>query len=178
MTVTPMTGHAMPQAPARFPTLLVVLSGGGFTFETRTLLGHLRDHVTFVYVRTQFGGVPGQDCIPPGDAHDVPSFATVTRQSLRTSANAFARTFLTTFGIILNRRIDAVLSVGCSHSIPMLLAGRLTGRRNIFIETITRTDRLSTTGRIVYHLRLSDLFFVQWPDLQTRYPRSSASTIL
>ena len=168
----------MPQPPARLPTLLVVLSGGGFTFETRTLLDHLREQANFIYIRTQFGGMPGQDGIPSGEARDVPSFATVTRKSTYVSARAFAKTFSTTLGILLNRRVDAVLSVGCSHAIPMLLAGRLTGRRNIFVETITRTDRLSTTGKIVYYLRLSDRFFVQWPDLQIRYPRSSASTIL
>lgn len=173
-----MTDHAIPRASARLPTLLVILSGGGFTFETRTLLGHLRDRADFVYVRTHFGGMPGQDGIPPGEAREVPSFATVTRKSPSASAHAFARTFLTTCGIILSRRVDAILSVGCSHAIPMLLAGRLTGRRNIFIETITRTDRLSTTGKIVYHLRLADQFFVQWPDLQVQYPRSRASTIL
>jgi UDP-N-acetylglucosamine:LPS N-acetylglucosamine transferase len=173
-----MTDPSIPPAPAWLPTLLVILSGGGFTFETRTLLGHLREQANFTYIRTGYGGIPGQDGIPPGEARDVPSFATVTRKSLRISLYAFAKTFLVALSIILSRRIDAILGLGCSHAIPMLLAGRLTGCRNIFIETITRTDQLSNTGKIVYHLRLSDQFFVQWPDLQAKYPRSSGGTIL
>jgi len=38
------------------------------------------------------------------------------------------------------------------------------------VETGSRVRALSMTGRIVY--RFADLFIVQWPQLQERYPRA------
>ncbi len=173
-----MTPHSIAPKAVQLPNLLVILSGGGFTFETQLLLDHLRQHADFTYLRTPFGGTPGQHGLPPGPSFEVPSFATVTRSSVWTSLHAFTKTFFKTLGIVLTRRVDAIVGIGCSHTIPMLLAGRLTGRRNVFIETITRTTLLSNTGKIVYHLLLSDQFFVQWPDLQANYPRSSGGSLL
>ncbi len=43
--------------------------------------------------------------------------------------------------------------------------------RVVYVESIARVYRLSLTGKILYHLRLADSFFVQWPDLRTTYPR-------
>lgn len=113
-----------------------------------------------------------------GPCHDVPQFASITRRSRWVSMKAFVRTFLTTTGVIHREKIDVVIAMGCSHSVPMLLAGRLAGRRTVFIESITRADRLSVTGRIVYHARLANLFIVQWPDLQAAFPASRLGTIL
>lgn len=33
--------------------------------------------------------------------------------------------------------------------------------------------KLSLSGTILYHTRMADTFFVQWPELQARFPRSS-----
>lgn len=43
----------------------------------------------------------------------------------------------------------------------------------MYLESIARVSSLSLSGRILYDLRLANLFFVQWPDLQNRFPRSS-----
>ena len=42
----------------------------------------------------------------------------------------------------------------------------------IYFESIARVSSLSLSGKILYDLRLADLFFVQWPDLQQRFPRA------
>lgn len=48
----------------------------------------------------------------------------------------------------------------------------------IYIESFCRVKTLSLTGRIIYHLRLADRFFVQWPSLAKRYPRCSYEGIM
>jgi hypothetical protein len=48
---------------------LVVLSGGGFSFETKCLPRGLGKDFDFIYLNTEFGGTPGQDSIPDGEAH-------------------------------------------------------------------------------------------------------------
>lgn len=163
---------------SKHSTGLFILSGGGFTFENICLLRTLGPHVRPVYLVTHFGGRPGDPGIPPGPDYDVPQFASVTRRSRRASINAFIRTFLITKAAIRRERIDVIVAVGCSHSVPMLLAGRLAGCPTVFVESITRADRLSVTGRIVYHARLASLFIVQWPRLQSALPASRLGTIL
>ncbi|MDP3029141.1 MAG: hypothetical protein Q8O04_06545 [Deltaproteobacteria bacterium] len=49
-----------------------------------------------------------------------------------------------------------------THSLPR--------RPRIFIESWSRVTTKSTTGKICYYL--SDLFFVQWPELIKRYPKA------
>lgn len=85
---------------------------------------------------------------------------------------------MTTHRALRTEAIDVIIAIGCSHAVPMLLAGRLMGCKSIYIESITRVDKLSNTGRLVYHLRLSSRFLVQWPRLQERYPAGELGSIL
>ena len=43
----------------------------------------------------------------------------------------------------------------------------------VFVESICRVNSLSLTGKIFYHLRLTDSFIVQWKELKLKYPRAS-----
>ncbi|MGH2937436.1 MAG: PssD/Cps14F family polysaccharide biosynthesis glycosyltransferase [Solirubrobacterales bacterium] len=61
---------------------------------------------------------------------------------------------------------DVVLSTGAGIAVPALLVARLRGRRTVYVESLTRTDSLSLSGRIVYPLAHD--FFVQWPDTSKR----------
>lgn len=160
------------------PTTLFVLTGGGFTFENRCLLHSLASDVRPVYLATVHGGRPGEPGIPPGPVYEVPSFASISRPSLRQSVVAFVSTFLTTLRVIRRERIPLVIGIGCSHSVAMIVAGRLSGCRTVFIESIARTDRLSRTGALIYYLRLAQITLVQWPNLKALYPRAVLGTVL
>ncbi|MGH6876183.1 MAG: hypothetical protein ACREHV_02265 [Rhizomicrobium sp.] len=134
--------------------------------------------VRFVYLRTEFGGVPGENDIPEGESRVVPMLSTRTRIPLRRRVYAFLSTFNMTAQLVRRRRVDAIVCVGCNHAAPMFLAGRLLASKTIFIESVTRVDRLSTTGKVIYYFRLASIFIVQWPDLQISYPSSRLGTIL
>lgn len=41
-----------------------------------------------------------------------------------------------------------------------------------YIESIARVRKLSLSGLLLYKLHLTDQFVVQWPQLQSKYPRS------
>uniref|UniRef100_A0A7R9VZC0 UDP-N-acetylglucosamine transferase subunit ALG14 n=1 Tax=Chlamydomonas euryale TaxID=1486919 RepID=A0A7R9VZC0_9CHLO len=45
--------------------------------------------------------------------------------------------------------------------------------RIFYVESIARTRKLSLSGLILYHLRMADLLFVQWDELQRKYPRTT-----
>ncbi len=164
--------------PRARPLVLMVLTGGGFTYETVCLAQDLAKDFDFVYLRTEFGGVPGQGGIPDGESHLVPQFATMTKTFLGRSVYAFLTTFVRSWSVIRRRRVDAVVGVGCSHTLPMLLAARVRGVPRIFIESIARADQLSATGKLVYRLGLARPFIVQWPDLQAAWPASQLGRVL
>jgi UDP-N-acetylglucosamine:LPS N-acetylglucosamine transferase len=64
--------------------------------------------------------------------------------------------------VVRRRRPDAILSTGAALAVPFFLIGKLHGARLIYVESLTRIERLSLTGRLVYPL--ADAFFVQWPE--------------
>lgn len=57
--------------------------------------------------------------------------------------------------------IDAVLSTGAGLAVPFFLAARLQGKRTVYVESLTRSEGLSLSGRMVYPM--AKAFFVQWP---------------
>ena len=70
------------------------------------------------------------------------------------------------------RRVDpdVVLSTGAALAVPFFAVARLTGRRTVYVESYTRREALSLSGRMVYPL--ADVFFVQWPELAARRSRA------
>jgi UDP-N-acetylglucosamine:LPS N-acetylglucosamine transferase len=58
---------------------------------------------------------------------------------------------------------SVVVSTGAGLALPFFLLGRLQRRRLVYVESITRVEKLALTGRLVYPLATS--FFVQWESL-------------
>lgn len=42
----------------------------------------------------------------------------------------------------------------------------------VYVESIARTRRFSLSAKLLYHLRMADLLFVQWEQLANTYPRA------
>ena len=79
--------------------------------------------------------------------------------------------------ILARERPDVILSTGAGPVVPFALIGRLLyGVKVIFIETITRVDRPSLTGRIMYHL--AHRFYYQWKPLGRFFPRGRYGGII
>ncbi|KAF9623996.1 hypothetical protein IFM89_007694 [Coptis chinensis] len=41
-----------------------------------------------------------------------------------------------------------------------------------YVESIARVRKLSLSGLLLYKLQMADQFFVQWPQLEKKYPRA------
>ncbi len=79
--------------------------------------------------------------------------------------------------ILARERPTIILSTGAGPVVPFALVGRLFfGTRVVFIETITRIDRPSLTGRIMYHLAHD--FFYQWEGLRRFFPKARYGGVL
>ncbi|HEY7255631.1 MAG TPA: UDP-N-acetylglucosamine--LPS N-acetylglucosamine transferase [Solirubrobacterales bacterium] len=78
--------------------------------------------------------------------------------------------------VVRSERPDAILSTGAALAVPFFLVGRLHGARLVFVESLTRTRKLSLTGRLVYPL--ADVCFVQWPQAARRAKMRFAGNLL
>jgi len=69
--------------------------------------------------------------------------------------------------IIFLERPDVVISTGAAAGCISCFLGKLIGAKVIWVDSITNVERLSVSGRMVKFI--SDLFFVQWPELTAKY---------
>ncbi|EEC75508.1 uncharacterized protein [Oryza sativa Japonica Group] len=80
--------------------------------------------------------------------------------------------------IIIRIRPQVIFCNGPGTCIPLCVSAFLLkvlglGWSSIFyIESIARVKKLSLSGLLLYKLRIADQFFVQWPQLQQKYPRA------
>jgi len=78
-----------------------------------------------------------------------------------------AYTFLLTIKILLIEQPRLIVSTGSEIAIPAFYLAKLLRIKTIFIESWTRVDRPTGTGKIVY--LVSDVFLVQWERLLAKY---------
>lgn len=78
--------------------------------------------------------------------------------------------------VLRRRRPDAILSTGAALAVPFFLVGRVLGCRLIYVESLTRTETRSLTGRLVDPL--AHAYFVQWPEMACPPRRVYAGSIL
>jgi beta-1,4-N-acetylglucosaminyltransferase len=71
---------------------------------------------------------------------------------------------------VRRRDPDVIVSTGAGLAVPFFVVGRLLGRRLVYVESLTRSETLSVSGRLVYPL--ADRFFVQWPQLARRHRKA------
>lgn len=81
------------------------------------------------------------------------------------------KNFPATFRIILKEKPDMIISTGASLAINFAIAAKILGCRFIYVESISRSEELSVSGKIVYPL--VDEFYVQWQRLTAKYPKAS-----
>lgn len=94
----------------------------------------------------------------------------VFSDDLDTNIVRFLKLTLWSIGVVRRERPDVILSMGPHIALPFFLWGKVLGIKTIYIESWCRVENLSLTGRIAY--LWVDEFWVQWPQLQAKYPRA------
>lgn len=87
----------------------------------------------------------------------------------RNVGNAVRNTLLAV-RVLRRERPDLVVSSGAAVAVPFFLVGKLVGAKTVYVEVFDRADAPTLTGRLVR--RMSDLFVVQWPEMERVYPGS------
>ena len=135
----------------------IVSSCGGHLTEVRTLLP--------AYARYSHFYVLNDRALLPADMEGKTYFIAHSERDWRFGLNLWEAV-----RILARERPQVILSTGAGPAVPFALVGRfLFGCRVVFVETITRIQAPSITGRIMY--RLAHDFFYQWESLAKYFPR-------
>ena len=117
------------------------------------------------YSRHEYFYVLNDEVILPADMVGKTTYIAHSERDL-----LFFKNLLEAFVILRRQRPDVLLSAGAGPIVPFAIIGRLFfGTTVIFVETITRINRPSMTGRIMYYL--ADHFFFQWRELARFFPK-------
>jgi UDP-N-acetylglucosamine:LPS N-acetylglucosamine transferase len=137
--------------------ICVVSSCGGHLTEVRRLLPAYGDYEHFYVLNDR--------ALLPLDMEGKTFFITHSERDWKFLLNLWEA-----WRILRQERPGVILSTGAGPAVPFALIGRLFFRaRVIFVETITRIETPSVTGRIMYFL--AHHLFYQWPALSKAYPR-------
>lgn len=84
----------------------------------------------------------------------------------------FIGLILKAFKILLKEKPTVLISTGALATVPFCIVGKLLGKRVVYIESFARVDTPSLTGKIIYKLKLANLFVVQWEDMLKYFPEA------
>ena len=82
---------------------------------------------------------------------------------------ATIKCFFECISILRKQNPQAIISTGADLGLVACIAGKLLGKKIIFIESFCRPLGPGISGRIAY--LFADLFIYQWKDLEKFYPR-------
>ena len=152
--------------------ILLVIGGGGFMEESLALLEQIRHRCKTIVVSSE-------DCASVLQGRcAVPVTDTLPPLTLRSRGRLFSLRSLLA-GLLAARRImkrhqpDMVVCLGSSLALPVFLQAKIRRRTpTVFIESITRSERPSTTALLLQRLHLTDHMLMQWPELCDQLPGS------
>jgi len=147
--------------------LLILLGEGGHSKEILILVDLLGAGYDYEYVMTWQDTLSESKVAHAGPIHKVIRPRGKDDGALKAAFNVLKCGFQA-FSILRKSRPNALVTSGPALAVPFALWARLLGVDVIFVETGSRVSQLSLTGRLMRPL--ANLFFVQWPQLQERYP--------
>lgn len=80
------------------------------------------------------------------------------------------RNFFLAWTVLLRERPQLVISTGAGVAVPFIILAKIFGSKTVFIESITRVDKLSLSARLT--LPFLDGLYVHWRQLQASYPKA------
>uniref|UniRef100_A0AC34GVS0 UDP-N-acetylglucosamine transferase subunit ALG14 n=1 Tax=Panagrolaimus sp. ES5 TaxID=591445 RepID=A0AC34GVS0_9BILA len=184
-------------------SLCAVIGSGGHTGEMSTLLLQLNSDLFiprhYVVAETDKMGIDKvmeieKELYAKQKNHSMKAdeIFTVTKipRSREVGQSYFSSIFTTLWAIfssilaVWRLKPDIIICNGPGTCIPICLIAfffdliRLRNTRIIFVESVCRVKTLSLSGKILYTLRIADIFLVQWEDLVKLYPRAEYIGIL
>ena len=150
--------------------IIAVLGSGGHTTQMIKLTETLYDVYDFEYIVNDDDDRSIKAAKFPGDVYSITRPRRVYDGSIIRSIALTMYSLSEAYSIIKNSESVAIVSAGPGLSIPLFIWAKIFKKKRIFLESWSRVTTKSTTGKICYYL--SDVFFIQWPELIELYPRA------
>jgi UDP-N-acetylglucosamine:LPS N-acetylglucosamine transferase len=155
--------------------LLIILGAGGHTRQMLRLVELLGNDYEYHYVVADDDTLSATKIERPGPVYRVLQPRTKRQgvtEGTRTVLRKLPMAFRQASRILAQAQPDAIIGAGPSLQIPFAVLARVHRIPHIFIESASRPETLTLTGRLIYYLRLADRFYVQWEHHLSRYPRA------
>lgn len=145
--------------------ILVTLAGGGFLWETQSLIKGLGDSFEYHYATgTDLVWKAKEMGIPKNRIHPIESVTTLSEKNLLRRVRNLLFSFRDSYKIMKQVNPVAVVCIGTSLSVPLCFWGKVFRKKTVFVESMTRVTKLSLTGKVIGTIGLCDRFYVQWPE--------------
>ena len=148
--------------------IAVILGRGGHTAQTFALVDHLGPEYDYLYLIGILDSLTPTKIKIPGKILPVIPPRLLPQDSRIMSIIRTLGTLVLSFIYLLLFRPNIIISCGTGLTVPIFYAARAIGIKMVFIESMSRVESLSMTGRLL--LGKTDLFVVQWSDLAARIP--------
>ena len=148
--------------------IAVVLGRGGHTAQTFSLVNLLGNGFQYLYLIGVLDPLTPKKIHIPGCVLPVFAPRLLPQDSRIMSVIRTLTTLLLSFIYFLIFRPKIVVSCGTGLTVPIFYSARVLGINTVFIESMSRVESLSITGRML--LGKTSLFFVQWPQLASVVP--------
>lgn len=135
--------------------VMAVASIGGHWIQLLRIARPMEGHYEMVYISTH----PKCATMVEGQKYCL------TTDFSRSDAWKLVSAFLKAIKTIRKEKPDAIITTGAAPGLVYLLAGKLFGRKTIWIDSIANVNRLSLSGRIAA-LFVSRVY-TQWQHLAT-----------
>jgi beta-1,4-N-acetylglucosaminyltransferase len=132
--------------------ICIVCSHGGHMTQTMQILEAFEEHEIFFVTYHSVRDTKIQNI-----AH------TYFTDNLGTSIWRMFKAIFWAFRILNQEHPNVILSLGAEIALPFIYIGKVLRIKTIFIESWSRVENVSRTGKLVYFI--TDDFLVQWPQL-------------
>ncbi|WP_150051207.1 MULTISPECIES: glycosyltransferase [Methylomonas] len=152
--------------------IVMVIGGGGFFFQSVSLLGKLNaaNRIRLAVPTDSLQMIPEIEkrLQRRFEIVRIPPVTTIASSAVSRALN-FVKCIRAALAMLHSDRPDLVVTVASSLAVPIFLAAKLLGIKTVYIDSITRVNQASTTGRLLSKFKLADRFYVQWPEAVTLY---------
>lgn len=149
--------------------VLYILGSGGHTAQMIELSKDLKQSINYFYLIQEDDVLSEKKILFPGKIIKIKRNAGFNENKLKVYFKTI-NIFFKALKIIKKNKIDVIISAGPGISIPFFYAGKLLGKKLIFIESWSRVTTKSSSGKLIYPI--ADLFFVQWKENLKNYPKA------
>ncbi|MHA1481084.1 MAG: hypothetical protein ACTSQZ_06650 [Candidatus Thorarchaeota archaeon] len=143
--------------------IAVVLGRGGHTAQTFSLVDLLGANYRYLYLIGLLDPLTPKKIRIPGRVLPVLAPRLLPQDSRIMAIIRTLTTLLLSFIYFIITKPSVVISCGTGLTVPVFYSARLLGIKTVFIESMSRVESLSITGRMLRGK--TDLFMVQWPEL-------------